>query len=315
MSNPLVSVVMAVYNGQEYLNIAIDSILQQTYDNLELIIIDDGSHDNSASIIYNYSDPRIHYVYQDNRGLAPALNHGIRIAQGDYIARMDCDDISYPTRLAEQVSFLEKNNNFALVGTSYDLIDWDGRIIDRSIHLDLPEDLKLEFLVRNPFGHGTVMIRKTALETTGIYDSTQSIEDYEFWWRISQRYPVANIPKQLYGWRVNPESISHKGDKSRQFSITSLMQTIWTHQSRLAFSKPEIIARFKHYSSIGDKYKDQYIYFLAALCIALNKRHRRLEAGKLTLILASLPGGWAALKDVKKHPRSHNYNLVNIGPS
>src|SRR5438270_5027187 len=118
MKEPLVSVVMTVYNAQEYLNMAIDSILNQTYRNLEFIIIDDGSTDNSGHIIEAYNDSRIKYTPQKNRGLAAALNKGIGVARGKYIARMDHDDISYRTRLEKQVEFLENNKGVAMVGAS-----------------------------------------------------------------------------------------------------------------------------------------------------------------------------------------------------
>jgi glycosyltransferase involved in cell wall biosynthesis len=312
MSKAKVSVVMAVYNGQEYLNIAIDSVLLQTHKNLELIIIDDGSTDNSKNIIKNYDDKRVRYIYQDNQGLAAALNHGIKAATGSYIARMDCDDISYPTRLAEQIAYLEKKKSVMMVGTSFDLVDQDGRIIDRSIHLDRATDIKLEFLVRNPFGHGTVMIRKNALENTGVYDSEQPIEDYELWWRIVQNYPVANIPKQLYGWRVNPESMSHKGDNKRQKYINKLMSDIWSKNDKLTLNKNDIKSGFDHYEKLGPKYQEQYLYFLAALNLALRKKRRYIESIKLSQSLRGLPGGKIAYRDMKKHPRSHNYNVSNI---
>lgn len=313
MTKPLVSVVMAAYNGQEYLNIAIDSMLQQTYSNFELILIDDGSTDNTANIVENYTDKRIRYIHQSNRGLAAALNHGIQQARGQYIARMDCDDISYPTRLAEQVAFLEKNKTIGLVGTSFDLVDENGRIIDRSIHLDAPGDLQLEFLVRNPFGHGTIMIRKKALDAVGPYDTNQTIEDYELWWRFAQKYPVANIPKQLYGWRVVPSSMSHGSDKKRQQYISQLMKDIWSKYARLSFSKQTVSQSLQHYAKLGPKYQEQYVYFLAALCAALRKKKRYIEAAKLYRILLTLPKSRASLKDIQNNPRSHNYNLVNIG--
>ncbi len=109
MKTPKVSVLMTVYNGQEYLNIAIDSILKQTFKDFELIIMDDGSTDNTRFVVENYNDKRIVYVYQDNQGQAAALNNGIQIARGDYIARMDADDISYKNRLELQVKFLDDN--------------------------------------------------------------------------------------------------------------------------------------------------------------------------------------------------------------
>src|SRR5437868_7347070 len=146
MTKPLVSVIMTVYNAQEYLNMAVDSILNQTYKNLEFIIINDGSTDNSGHIIEAYNDPRIKYIPQKNQGLAAALNKGIGLAKGKYIARMDHDDISYQMRLEKQVEFMEDNREVAMAGTSFDLIDSDSGIIGSSYHLDRGQDIKIEFL-------------------------------------------------------------------------------------------------------------------------------------------------------------------------
>ena len=113
----LISVILPVYNGSEYLTESIDCILNQTYSNFEFIIIDDGSTDDSAAIIANYTDVRIRFYSQQNQGLASTLNRGISLANGNYIARQDQDDVSLPNRFAQQVAFLEANPEYGMVGT------------------------------------------------------------------------------------------------------------------------------------------------------------------------------------------------------
>ena len=120
----MITVLMSVYNGEEYLRIAIDGILNQTYNDFEFIIINDGSTDQSRNIICSYTDKRIKLIDNDkNNGLIYSLNKGIENASGKYIARMDADDISLPTRLQKQFDYLESNKHFALVGSSAILID------------------------------------------------------------------------------------------------------------------------------------------------------------------------------------------------
>src|SRR6185369_12980087 len=114
---PLISVVLPVYNGEEYLRESIDSILKQSYSNFEFLILNDGSSDRSEEIIQSYSDPRIKYHKHANCGLAATLNKGIELAKGEYIARQDQDDISLPTRLEKQITFLENHSEYAMVGT------------------------------------------------------------------------------------------------------------------------------------------------------------------------------------------------------
>lgn len=128
--SPKVSVVMSVYNGEKYLPETIDSILNQTFKDFEFIIINDGSTDKTAKILTSYDDPRIRIFNQENMGLTKSLNRAISLAKGEYIARMDADDISYPERLKKQVDYLNKNPDIGLVGSKYIRIDKRGRKID-----------------------------------------------------------------------------------------------------------------------------------------------------------------------------------------
>lgn len=120
---PQISVIMSVYNGEKYLREAIDSILNQTFTHFEFIIVNDGSTDKSLNIIKSYNGSRIILVQQENKGLAAALNEGIKIAKGKYIAMMDADDISLPTRLEKQIQFMEAHPEYVAIGS------WANKII------------------------------------------------------------------------------------------------------------------------------------------------------------------------------------------
>lgn len=311
MSTPLVSVVMTAYNAQEFLNIAVDSLLLQTYRKFELIIVDDGSTDHTRFIIENYKDPRIKYFYQKNKGLAAALNLGISNAKGEYVARMDADDISFPERLSKQVKFMQANKKIALLGTNFEIIDENGCNKGTSIHLDRPEDIKLEFLVRNPFGHGTTMVRRAVLQKVGGYNEAEPIEDYELWWRIAKNYKIANLSERLYSWRVVRDGISHGGSAKRQQAIHKLVSNIWS-ESKVNLPATQIKSGIKHYTGIGPSHREQFIYMLAALIIASHKIGQKGLSAKLLTKTLMIPGIRTALVDMHRRPLSHNYILTTI---
>lgn len=208
---PLVSVLLPVYNGAEYLIEAIQSILIQSYKNFELIIINDGSNDESALIIERFKDPRIIFLSQTNQGLAATLNRAIGIANGKYLARQDQDDISLPQRLEKQVSFLEANSDYGMVGTWASI--WVGNMETERAHRHPSENLILQFdlLFNNPFVHSSMMVRKTVFHEIGLYSTDknrQPPEDYELWSRIARKFKVANIPEILHVYREIPKSMS-----------------------------------------------------------------------------------------------------------
>ena len=198
------TVILPVYNGYSYLQTAVDSILLQTFQDFELIIINDGSNDNSEKTIKNLDDSRIKYVKQENQGLAATLNNGIKLSQSEFIARLDQDDIMLQSRLAKQVEYLELHPDCAMVGTWSEI--WVGKIqTDRGHkHPTLNETLRLELLFDNPFVHSSMMIRADVLRDIGGYSidkSRQPPEDYELWSRIARKYRVANIPEVLTVYR------------------------------------------------------------------------------------------------------------------
>ena len=211
---PLVSVVLPIYNGSEFLVEAIQSILNQSFTNFEVIAIDDGSTDDSIEIIKQFHDPKIRLHCQRNIGLAETLNRGIDLSIGKFIARQDQDDISYPDRLLRQVDFLENHPDCAMVGTWAEI--WEGdRKTDR-LHANPSDDstLKFELLFDNPFVHSSVMLRRGILKRVGGYRNDPNNlppEDYDLWSRIARKYKIANIPEVLHVYREVPQSMSRDG--------------------------------------------------------------------------------------------------------
>lgn len=206
-----VTVLMAVYNGERYLREAIESILGQTFQDFEFLIMNDGSTDSTREVILSYDDPRIRLVDNaHNLGLTRSLNRGLELAEGEFIARQDADDISEPERLARQVSFLETHPEVALVGTWYKKIDTQGTPIgDRELPCDCTQ-IRWCLLFFCPFVHSSVILRKSAvLERIGFYNEDITYaQDYEFWSRIARCLPVANLGEHLMKFRINPWSMT-----------------------------------------------------------------------------------------------------------
>jgi len=209
-NTPLVSVVMPVYNGERYLREAIESILSQTYTNLELIIINDGSQDASEDIIKSYADYRIVYlINEQNSGICITLNRGLDVARGKYIARMDCDDISMPERLQEQVNFLEQNAEIGIVGS--DIIMFGEDREDRYFDFVHDKDqCKAGVLFNSPFAHPSVMFRANIIRENNLHynDQYRGREDFEMWYQMSKVCDFANLPCALLRYRVHKGQIT-----------------------------------------------------------------------------------------------------------
>lgn len=211
---PLVSVVLPVFNGERYLQDAIGSILGQSCRDFELIIINDGSTDDSSSIIEQYDDPRVRYYTQSNIGLAGTLNRGIGLARGSYVARQDQDDVSKATRLEKQVQFLDDHPEYGMVGTRAEIWVEDQSTPVSFRHPCDDEALRFNLLFSNPFVHSSMMIRTEVFSEVGTYctdQSRQPPEDYELWSRVARRFKVGNLPEVLHVYRETGNSMSRKG--------------------------------------------------------------------------------------------------------
>lgn len=210
---PKISVIMPIYNGEKYLNEAILSVLGQTYADFELIAIDDGSNDTSLEILKNFQkkDQRIKLISRENQGLVKSLNEGIKIANGEYIARMDADDVSMSERFEKQMAFLENNKDIVLCGTWAKKMDAnEGEIGEYSTPIT-DKEIKKNILFHNPFIHPTVMIRKSVFAKVGLYNEYfKHIEDYELWTRIVPRFKTGNLQEFLLKYRITDDGITIK---------------------------------------------------------------------------------------------------------
>lgn len=226
---PLVTVLMCVYNGEMYLAEAIQSILSQTFTDFELLIVDDGSTDNSTAIIRQFADSRITVLTNEkNAGLIFSLNKGISQCKGKYIARMDADDIALPHRLELQVDFMEKNEEIAICGAGVKEFYHDGRQHHHFYPVTF-DDIKAESLFNSPFAHPTVMIRRQfILENALSYSHDfKYAEDYQLWQALIKIGKGENIPAFLLDYRVSQNGQtstgSHNGE-DRFRTISSIHQ-------------------------------------------------------------------------------------------
>ena len=212
MENPLVSVNMVVLNGELFIKEAINSILNQTFNKFELIIVDDGSTDNTAREVELFNDNRIKLIKnQVNKGIVSARNQALDLSSGEYIAILDADDISLPNRLELEVSFLNENPDFGLVGGKAELINEKGGKINRIQSLSFSAgETKVYLLFNNCFTHSTVMYRKKILNKFRFNENTPVGEDYDIIVKIASQKKVKNLPDIIGEYRLHSNNITKK---------------------------------------------------------------------------------------------------------
>jgi len=205
-----VTVLMPVYNAGKYVAEAIRSVLQQSFKDFQLLIINDGSTDNTEAIIRSFQDERIHLINQCHKGIAAALNKGLSKAESVYIARFDADDICFTQRLEQQVSFLDTHDNYVTVGCEAEYISEDGQHLFNFKCIGHTHDEIIEKIYSFcPFIHSSVMYRKDAVINAGGYcERAHNFEDYFLWIKLLKHGKFYNLPQQLVRIRFNPASVT-----------------------------------------------------------------------------------------------------------
>lgn len=204
-----VSVIMPAYNAEKYIKEAIDSILSQTFRDFEFIILNDCSRDTTEQIILSYRDDRIVYVKNEkNMGVAATLNRGLQLAKGEYVARMDADDISLPRRLEQQVRYLDAHPDIAVLGTNVETFDENGSIHTGWSSSD-PVQTKIDLLFSCGLAHPSVMMRRNTILELGGYDlDFEGLEDYQLWCRVAENYGVTTLSEILLRYRVHSGQVT-----------------------------------------------------------------------------------------------------------
>lgn len=207
---PAITVLMPAYNAAEYIKEAIDSVLNQTFTDFELLIINDGSTDDTENIIKGYADKRIKLHTQPNAGVIGALNKGLELSTADLIARFDADDICYPNRLKVQFDFMQSHPDYVLVGSATDYIDKDGEyLFEWQPGAYSHEELQKAILTTCPFDHPAIMYRRdVAIKLSGYPKGAIHFEDHLFWTRFFDAGKVCNLKDKLIKHRFNPASVT-----------------------------------------------------------------------------------------------------------
>ena len=253
--SPFVSVVMPVYNGEKYLYEAIESILKQTYQNFEFLIIDDGSSDTSFEIIKSFSDYRIHLLRNnDNMGIVYSLNRGIANSRGKYIVRMDCDDISLPIRIETQVNFMENNPGVGICGSSIEIFGDNIKPKLRRFEKNSIQN-KANLLFFPVVAHPSVIMRKSLFKDFNLkYRSEfKNAEDYVLWVEASNYVPISNINKPLLKYRIVGNSVSRSANRdwSSRYNIHRQIYKLYFSQLGISLSEQELKMHF----IISDNYR------------------------------------------------------------
>jgi glycosyltransferase involved in cell wall biosynthesis len=208
--NPKVTILMPAYNAGKYIAAAIASALEQSFIDFELLIIDDGSIDNTLSVIEGFSDPRIRLIRQENKGISAALNAGLAAARGVYIARFDADDICFSHRLDRQVRHLDGHPAYLVVGSDAEYIAENGEhLFDFRCAGHSNREIMDNLYKVCPFIHSAVMYRKEAVLKTGGYcPDAHNFEDYLLWVKLLRSGKCCNLPEALIKVRINPDSVT-----------------------------------------------------------------------------------------------------------
>lgn len=221
---PRVSVLLPVRDGAPFLREALESVLAQTLADFELVVVDDGSEDETPAILDEIGDARVHVLRQERLGLVAALNRAVAEARAPLLARMDADDVALPERLDRQVAYLDARPRVALVVVGVETIGGETAIV-------LPDDdaaLRRRLLLRNPFAHGAVAVRAEAVERAGGYRADYGAnEDYDLWRRIARDWKLGAVPEILYRYREHPDAVTRSRVEERVASRERLRDELW----------------------------------------------------------------------------------------
>ncbi|MBN1427560.1 MAG: glycosyltransferase [Anaerolineae bacterium] len=228
---PKVSVIIPSHNRAHFLGRAIQSVLNQTYHNFEIVVVDDGSTDDTREVIEGFG-ASVHYFYQPHNGVSAARNYGIKVANGEYVAFLDSDDEFMPLKLEKQVSYLDTHPNVGMVYSSYIIVDGETNQSFYSSQSLFSGWVFRELLwkcMQGPLTTPTVMVKRSVFEQVGLFDETMDLaEDIDLWCRISRRFEITSLPEALSRIHHHPGNISTDTPPNRNLAA-------WLHIVEKAF--------------------------------------------------------------------------------
>ncbi len=261
---PLVSVVMPVYNGERYLKEAIESILNQTYKNFEFIIVDDKSTDGSRGVLKEYArkDKRIKLVFnKENKGQSKTVKKGIRISQGEFFLKLDQDDVASQNRIKETVNFLLDHKEYVLVGGGLKIIDEESNVVGCRDYPTTNSEIKKHLFFKSPFAYPAVTIRAKFLKSIKYPDMFQFADDYYMWSKLLSLGKGYNLPDYLTYYRINRQQVKNKSLKAQLKETIEVQKRIFKENQHVP-----ILAKINHLAL------NLLMFFPANLIIYLFKR-------------------------------------------
>jgi glycosyltransferase involved in cell wall biosynthesis len=286
---PKVSVIVPAYNAMTYLPETLKSVLQQTFTDFEVLIIDDGSTDNIVQWTGELVDSRVKLIVQQNQGASVARNTGIAQAQGEYIAFLDADDLWEPTKLEKQVHCLEENPEIGLVHTNMLLIDWQGKSSGRVMKSNAEGDALKQLLKQNTIATSSVIVRNDCLKTVGEFDrNLRYSQDWDMWVRIAARYPLAVIKEPLVSYRQHPNNATKNWQMLEQGfgMIEKLFQSVSQELMYLKNRSYGYASIFLAWKAIQNSDRQQAIYFRTQAIVHYPRLRYSGECIRLSVAIA-----------------------------
>ena len=285
----VVSVIVTVYNGERHLAEAISSVLGQSFDDFELVLVDDGSTDASLEVAQSFRDNRMTVISDGRLGRAGALNRAFEAARGRYVALMDADDVALPTRIERQVQFLDDHPSVGFAGTWYTAVSENGDPLYTKTTLLRDADIRRRFLLGIPIAGPTTIMRREVFDRVGGFrEEFVPSEDADFWRRAIFDFEAANIPEVLYLYRVHERSFSNTQGDVQERHRKTIVNDMWQRLEVPNYGLGEVRNVRRFYASqptpLARDLENEYIAHEAAFCRALFERRRLRNA--LTLLAA-----------------------------
>lgn len=236
-----ITVLMPIRNGQAWIQESMRSILAQEHQDFEILIVDDGSTDDSIPVAFELGKEKVRVVRANGEGLAKALALGVAAAETELIARMDVDDIAHPLRLTRQIDFLNRHPAHVLVGSNVRLINEQGTLVGQSNFPLSDAGIRMRMVLGSPFAHSSVTFKRSAVQEAGSYwspDSKPFPEDYHLWCRLAQVGLLANVPEYLLDYRVSAKGISQTHRELMQYHRSRISWTWFSQLHPTQASKP-----------------------------------------------------------------------------
>lgn len=278
-SQPLVSVLMPVYNAEKHLKEAMDSILLQTYHHLEVVIVNDGSTDGSEALLASYNDSRIRLlVNPENKGLIYSLNYGLSACKGKYVARMDADDISMPERIAKQVAYMEQHPEIGVCGCDYTQFNDSEEQSFRA--LSRHDEILSQMIFNSSVVHPSLMIRRSALQDFDpvFNPGYQHAEDYELWSKLILHTRFSAVHQLLFRYRIHASQVTQKHSEQQQLSASRIRKELL---GKLGFTyteqEVELLSQMAAHRLFSQKEQLNLLEQFLEKLIAENDQSRRID--------------------------------------